>query len=128
MNEYEKAIDCYDKALEIEPKNYSANSNKGNSLRANKQFDESLEYLDKAINIDQNDFYSFNNKLILYRDCKKYDKSLELNQQLLKTFPDEEESLLEHFVKTYKEMGEQYNVEKYKEKLQKIKRFEIIQT
>jgi tetratricopeptide (TPR) repeat protein len=51
QNQYDKAIDLYDKALEINPGRLGAIVNKANALQETKRYDEALTYFEQAYKI-----------------------------------------------------------------------------
>jgi tetratricopeptide (TPR) repeat protein len=51
----EQAIEYYDKALDIDPKNADVLINKGEVLYQSKKYNEAIECYDKALAIDPND-------------------------------------------------------------------------
>ena len=59
---HKEAIECYDKALAIDPNNVEALSNKGFSLFGLEKYKEAIEYYDKALAIDPNYIKALNNK------------------------------------------------------------------
>lgn len=63
LNEPEKAFECFDKAIEIEPKNTSALFMKGNLLFKLGDFVEALKYFDLALKYEKNG--------IIYEEIKK---------------------------------------------------------
>jgi tetratricopeptide (TPR) repeat protein len=118
---YKEAITCYDKAIEKDPEHERAFSNKGNTLREMRKYKESLECLKRAIEIDPTDFYNVDMQSQTYREWGKYEKALEINEQMLKKFPDDKESIYQSFIEIYQGMNDQNKVEEYKEKLQKLR-------
>lgn len=60
--EYEKSIEYFDKALEIDPKYADAWNNKGAALIRLEKYNEAIECCDKAINIDPNNANAWCNK------------------------------------------------------------------
>ena len=81
--EYNKAIQCYDKAIEIKPNNAEAWNNKGNTLYRSGKHNEAIHCYDKAIEIKPNNADAWYNKgNTLYRSGKHneaihcYDKVL----------------------------------------------------
>ena len=50
--EYEKAIECYDKAIRLDPDNVYAWNNRGLSYLAKEAFDKAIECFSEAIRID----------------------------------------------------------------------------
>jgi tetratricopeptide (TPR) repeat protein len=59
LGKYSKAIECYNKAIEIDP-NYSiAFNNKGKSLESLGKYSESIECFNRAIEINPNNSICF---------------------------------------------------------------------
>ncbi len=55
QGKFAEALECYDKALAIDPQNSNVLSNKGLSLHNQGKFAEALECYDKALTIDPHD-------------------------------------------------------------------------
>ena len=49
---YEKAVQCYDRALEIDPKGADVWNNKGVALDALGRYDEAVQCYDRALEVD----------------------------------------------------------------------------
>jgi tetratricopeptide (TPR) repeat protein len=84
-NEYREAIECYDKALKINPNYAGVWNNKGNALAELAKYKEAIECYDKAIKLNPNSAYAWYNKgnalaeLAKYREAIEcYDKALEI--------------------------------------------------
>ena len=60
--EYHKAIKCFDKAIEIDPKNAAAWSEKGYALNELGNFLEAIKCFDKAIEIDPKNIFAYRGK------------------------------------------------------------------
>lgn len=59
---YEEAIKCYDKAIELDPNYTFAWSGKGNALSNLGKFEEAIICYDKSLAIDPNNKYALDNK------------------------------------------------------------------
>ena len=57
LGKFEEAIECYDKALAIDPQNSNILSNKGLSLHNQGKFEEAIECYDKALAINSQDVF-----------------------------------------------------------------------
>jgi superkiller protein 3 len=89
-----EAIEYFDKALEIDPKNIIAILSKADALQKLHHYDESLQYFDKALEIDPKNMEILKNKGFLLQRIggakqaiKYFDKALEIdpkNMEILK--------------------------------------------
>jgi tetratricopeptide (TPR) repeat protein len=84
--EYNNAIQCFDKAVEIDPNNAYAWYNKGAVLGDLLKHNEAIQCFDKAVEIGPNNAYAWSYKgVTLYKLGKRdesiqcYDKALEIN-------------------------------------------------
>lgn len=59
---HEKAMETYDKSLQMNPENQSSLNNKGYTLNLLNRFEEAIHFFDKAIEIDKGSAYSYNNR------------------------------------------------------------------
>ena len=75
---YEKAIECYDKALEINPNYAEAWNNKGVALSKLRRYEEAIECFNRALKINQNDAEAWNNKGNVLDELGKYEEAVEL--------------------------------------------------
>jgi tetratricopeptide (TPR) repeat protein len=62
MREYQEAIESFDKAIEINPKNANVWNIKGNSFYAIRKYQEAIDSYDKAIEINPNYAEAWYNK------------------------------------------------------------------
>jgi superkiller protein 3 len=90
-DDYTKASECYDKALEINPKSTYALNRKGIVLEKLGRFEEAVEFYNKVIEIKPNYAAAWMNKATAQQFMKKYDearesykKALDLNPELKK--------------------------------------------
>ncbi|MEI0446685.1 tetratricopeptide repeat protein [Brachyspira intermedia] len=75
--QYEEAIKCFKKAVELEPNNDESWRWLGNTYLVNSNNDEALEAFLKAIEIDSNKSNNWNSLGLLYKEKKEYEKALE---------------------------------------------------
>ncbi len=62
LNEHQKSLNYYNKALLLNPKHKYALNNKGYTLNMLHKFEEAISLFDKAIELDPNFAYSYNNR------------------------------------------------------------------
>jgi Flp pilus assembly protein TadD len=86
LGRYNEAIECYDKAIEIDPNYVFALSGKGWALADSEKYNEAIECYDKAIEIDPNYVFALSGKGWALLNLGKpeeairyYDKALEIN-------------------------------------------------
>jgi tetratricopeptide (TPR) repeat protein len=109
-NEHNKAIQCYDKAIEIDPNYADAWYNKGVTLyRLGKHNDEAIQCYDKAIEIDPNYADAWYNKgVTLYRLGKHNDEAIQCYDKAIEIDP--------HYIKAWYNKGLALSISgKYKE-------------
>ena len=85
LGKFEDAIECYDRAIEIDPNFFLAWGNKGLALFNLKRYEEAMECFDKNIEIKPRDFQGYENKGRALLNLKKneeaircFDKAIEL--------------------------------------------------
>src|SRR5690348_194625 len=109
--EYDEAIECYDKALEIDPKDADALNNKGLALNKLGKYKEAIEYYDKASEIDPKYVLAFNNIGSALCDLKKYKEAIESFDKALEIDP-------KHAMAWYNKGTALCNLKKYKEAIE----------
>lgn len=93
MEKYHKTVKTYTKALEINPKDFKAWTNKGNALIAVKEYDKALESYNKALKINPTYPTAWFHKGSVLTELRKYhdaieayDKTIELDQKDVKAW------------------------------------------
>ncbi|MCL5063205.1 MAG: tetratricopeptide repeat protein [Nitrospiraceae bacterium] len=83
-NQYDLAIEDYNKAIILEPFHFEAYGNRGNAYKRKKQYDRALEDYNKAIDIEPQNAIDHYNKACLYSEmnnaeeaCKWLKRSVE---------------------------------------------------
>lgn len=85
--EYNKASNCVEHILSIDPKNIKALNGKGNVFFYQKQYNEAIKWFDKAIEINNKFAESYYNKACSYALMNNREKALALLKQSIKLDP-----------------------------------------
>jgi tetratricopeptide (TPR) repeat protein len=91
--EYEKAIECYDKVLEIDPKYAYAWNNKCLALDNLGKHNEAIKCYDKVLEIDPKDAYAWNNKGNALYNLGKHNEAIECYDKVLEIDPKDDKAL-----------------------------------
>jgi tetratricopeptide (TPR) repeat protein/plastocyanin/sugar lactone lactonase YvrE len=75
-DEYDKAIECYDRAIEVDPNLVDAWHKKGNAFYNKENYDEAIRCYDRASLINPNHFDSWYKKGLTYKKKKNHDEAL----------------------------------------------------
>ena len=76
LNQDDKTIADYTKAIELDPKSAKAYAVRGDAYKRLKQFYKAIADYTKAIELDPKDAKAYNNRGIAYRELKKFDKAI----------------------------------------------------
>jgi tetratricopeptide (TPR) repeat protein len=86
LKQHEKAIEDYNKAIELNPKYAVAYNNRGFAYHELKQYEKAIEDFSKAIEHNPKDAEAYNNRGVAYGGLKEhesaiedYNKAIELN-------------------------------------------------
>ncbi|MEI9961979.1 MAG: tetratricopeptide repeat protein [Limisphaerales bacterium] len=82
--EAEKALDCFDGALKLEPKHAEALVRKGSALEKLARLDEAIAYYDLAIEADASMTKAYLQKGGLFNGMARYDEALQCYEQALR--------------------------------------------
>ena len=77
LRRYEEAIECFDKAIEIDEKDTYSRYKKGITLTRLKRYKEAIECFDKAIKIDEKDVEVWTGKGVALSRLKRYEEAIE---------------------------------------------------
>lgn len=88
MKNYKSAMECFDKALEIDPESVYAMNSKALTLIKLKNYEKALNLYDKAIKTDPEYTETYFNRANAFVELKNYDRALESFESLLKVKPD----------------------------------------
>ncbi len=84
---YEDAIKCYEKALEINPKNSRALNDIGNAYYNLGNYSDAIEYFDKALELDPKDPIALRGKGYAHYDLEDYREAIECFDKALQIVP-----------------------------------------
>jgi tetratricopeptide (TPR) repeat protein len=90
LSRYEEAIGCFDKALEIQPRNAGAWSNKGIALAALRQHEQAIGCFDQALTIDPRDAYAWSNKGNVLQALRRHEEAIRCFDKALEIQPRDE--------------------------------------
>ena len=85
---YERAIEYYDKIIEIDIRNANAWNNKGNALCNLRRYDEAIRCYDKALEIDPEYANAWNNKGVALGNLGRYDEAIRCYDKALEIDPE----------------------------------------
>jgi superkiller protein 3 len=88
---FDEAIKCYEKAIEIKKNNHKAFNNMGLSYFKKGNHDKAIECYEKALKIKEDSIETFNNMGIAYNGKGNYDKAMECYEKAVEIkndFPD----------------------------------------
>ena len=83
--EPQKALECFDAALELEAHNAEALVKKGTALEQTKRLEEAIECYDKAIAVNQGLTVAYLHKGAVYNQLERFSEALECYEQALRT-------------------------------------------
>ena len=99
-NEYDKAIKCFDKAIEKDPTNGSIWFNKGNALNALKKYDQAIKCYDTIIDKDPKYAYAWYNKGSVWfnkgvslSNLNKYDEAIKYFDKAIQIYPENPDAI-----------------------------------
>jgi FKBP-type peptidyl-prolyl cis-trans isomerase 2 len=87
-NELDKAVQCYQKAIDLNPNHTGAYYNLGVSFQKQGQTEKAILYYEIAINLDQNLVEAHHNLGIAYKDKGQLDEAIICFQKVLLLQPD----------------------------------------
>ncbi|MEG4836671.1 tetratricopeptide repeat protein [Microcoleus sp. B9-D4] len=77
LERYDEALECLEKAIEIDSNYARAWANRGDVLESLKRYDEALVSYDKALELDENDPWHWAKRGYLLNNLKHYEEALE---------------------------------------------------
>lgn len=76
LGKHKKAIACFDKAIQINPRDNTAWHRKGIELNASAKYNGAIDCFDKAIQINLKDHFAWNHRAVALRELGKYEEAL----------------------------------------------------
>jgi tetratricopeptide (TPR) repeat protein len=74
---YDRAIQDYDRAIELDPKYADAYYNRGNAYKDKGLYDRAIQNYDRAIELDPKDAFAYYNRGNAYQDKGLYDRAIQ---------------------------------------------------
>ncbi len=87
LSRYSEALESYDRALELDPKNVYAWNNRGNTLNSLSRYSEALESYDRTLELDPKDTIAWNNRGYTLYNLSRYSEALESYERALELDP-----------------------------------------
>ena len=95
LDNYTKAIDYFQKSLEINPENAGSNYAIAQSMAKTRNFQQAIPYAEKAVKLQESNKYYFILLADLYARDKKYAQAAKVYQDLIKLTPNDPDSYIE---------------------------------
>lgn len=95
LDNYTKAIDYFQKSLEIEPDNAGSNYAIAQSMAKTRSFQQAIPYAEKAAKLNTSNKYYYTLLADLYTRDKKYSQAVKVYQDLIKITPNDPEAYIE---------------------------------
>ncbi|KAM3145382.1 hypothetical protein pb186bvf_002426 [Paramecium bursaria] len=90
QDKYQQAITYYDKVLELNPSNVTANYNKGLSYKQMEKYQEAIPFLDKANQLNPKHTSSMVTKALCLQELNRHQEALKVLEEVDKINPKEE--------------------------------------
>ncbi len=85
--QYEEAMECYEKAIKMQPENAVFYYNRGTAYGKCKEYDKALADYNMAIKIDPQNSYAYNNRGNVYYNRREYEKAMSDYNMAIKIDP-----------------------------------------
>ncbi len=95
LDNYTKAIDYFQKSLEINPENAGSNYAIAQAMAKTRNFQQSIPYAEKAVKLNGSNKYYYILLADLYSRDKKYSQATKVYQDLIKVTPNDPEVYIE---------------------------------
>jgi len=88
-NKHEKAIEDYNKAIELNPDDATAYNNRGNTYAKSNKHEKAIEDYNKAIELNPDYATAYNNRGAAYAKSNKHEKAIEDYNKAIELNPDD---------------------------------------
>ena len=75
--EYDRAIEDYNQALQLNPNYYEAHNNRGNAWSDKRDYDRAIEDYNHALRLNPDDHHAYNNRGVALSAKREYDRAIE---------------------------------------------------
>ena len=86
--EYQQAIDCYNKAIELDPEDADTYNNKGIALKSLGEYQQAIDCYDKAIKLKPDDLKAYYNKGDALRELGDHQQAIDCYDKAIELTPD----------------------------------------
>ncbi len=83
LKKYHEALECSNRALEIDPNNSDNLNNKAWAFNGLKRYEEALECSNRALELDSNNAWALTNRAWAFNGLKRYEEALECSNKAL---------------------------------------------
>ena len=90
--EYDRAIQDYDKAIELNPNDAEAYNNRGVAYENKEEYDRAIQDFDKAIELNPNDAEAYRNRGIAYEHKEEHDRAIQDFDKAIELDPNDAEA------------------------------------
>ena len=90
LEQYDRAIEWYKKAIEIKPDYYEAHYNRGNAYYDLEKYEKAIECFDKALEIKPDYYEAYNLMGLAYKGLGEFDRAIECFKKGLEVSPDDD--------------------------------------
>ncbi len=84
LQRYEESIECFDRALEMDPRNLKALRGTASVLGRLERYEEAIKWFDRAIEIDPNNYGLYRSKGTAYYHQERYEEAIKCFDRALK--------------------------------------------
>lgn len=91
LGKHKEAIECFDKALKLNPNSVTDWIDKGAAFVELGKYDEAIDFLDKALSIDPNNVDTLSHKGASLANSEKYEEAIEYFDKALAIDPNNAE-------------------------------------